>query len=210
MGITLATKVTFVRILAIPFFIMMLLCYTPEQPQWRSWAFLIFILAMLSDLLDGYIAKTFHQQSPLGAVLDPIADKLLILSALILLSVVSFGPEAYRFPFWVLGVVLGRDGVLFLTALFLLRGKDHQIERLLRGDMGEGRKGIAVGKEGQLLFAPTVIGKLTTFVQVLAISGIFLQWAWAPWCWRSMVVLVIISGIDYLIKAYQWFCQNKV
>ena len=89
---TLANKITIVRILLIPVFVLFAVYYGKSvelgQPEtWQRWAAIItFIVAAGTDGVDGWVARRFKQRSPLGAVLDPIADKGLLLAAIITLS----------------------------------------------------------------------------------------------------------------------------
>ena len=76
---TTANKITVLRILLVPFFIYLLLEYREVGEEWRRWAALgCFAVAAVLDGVDGFIARRFHQKSELGAVLDPLADKLLL------------------------------------------------------------------------------------------------------------------------------------
>jgi len=90
---TLANKITVTRLLLIPVFILFSAYYSKsvesgqENMNFRIGALIVFALASLSDALDGYIARNFNQSTKLGRVLDPVADKLLLLSGVITLSV---------------------------------------------------------------------------------------------------------------------------
>ena len=111
---TTANKITLVRILLVPFFIAFALWYVREGEEWvRLATVAIFGVASLSDGIDGYIARHYNQRSELGAILDPLADKLLLLSAIILLSFPSDGHFA-RIPIWLIIVVISRDVLLLL------------------------------------------------------------------------------------------------
>ncbi|MEP6975013.1 MAG: CDP-alcohol phosphatidyltransferase family protein, partial [Spartobacteria bacterium] len=90
---TTANKITLVRILMIPAFVLMAIYYGEsikrgEPEEWQRFAaIIIFLVAAASDGLDGYIARRYNQRSALGVILDPIADKGLLLSAIITLSI---------------------------------------------------------------------------------------------------------------------------
>src|SRR2546425_11437970 len=95
---TTANKVTIARILMIPFFVMMAIYYGRDKEDWQRWCAIgIFVAAAASDGIDGYIARHFNQKSRLGVILDPIADKGLLLAGIITLS---FSNWAYEFPVW--------------------------------------------------------------------------------------------------------------
>ena len=85
MGLTFANKVTVGRILLVPFFIATVLYLSDSRPNLRYIALGLFLLAVISDVIDGYIARTHHQKTKAGAILDPLADKILLISAFICL-----------------------------------------------------------------------------------------------------------------------------
>src|SRR5262245_9273306 len=94
MTITLANKITILRILALPAFILAVLYYAPDYEYLRAVALGIFLLAAVSDFVDGYIARRFDQKTQIGSILDPLADKLLLVSAFVCLFIRKdyFGP----------------------------------------------------------------------------------------------------------------------
>lgn len=114
----------------IPLFVMMAIYYgrglVKGQPQeWERWtALIIFGLAAASDGLDGYIARRYNQRSQLGVILDPIADKGLLLTGIITLSLSNWN---YEFPLWFPVLVIARDAIVVLGAvvLHLLNGSVH-------------------------------------------------------------------------------------
>jgi cardiolipin synthase (CMP-forming) len=111
---TTANKITLCRILLVPFFIATVIYYVRtglEQYRWMAIA--CFGLAAISDGIDGFVARHFHQQSELGAVLDPLADKLLILSGVVLLSF-PHEPHLRSIPVWLTVTILSRDTLLLL------------------------------------------------------------------------------------------------
>lgn len=114
---TWATRITILRLILIPFFVAFVLTYNdttnegkPEE-LWRYAAIAVFIIASLSDALDGYLARHWNQGSALGALLDPIADKLLLFSALITLGLVPTG-HLRPFPMWFPVIIISRDALL--------------------------------------------------------------------------------------------------
>lgn len=98
--INLPNLLTLLRILLVPVFILLFLSSTPLRTVLSA---AVFLLAALTDLLDGYLARKWQQVTKLGKVLDPIADKLLILSALILLV------DFQRIPSWIAIILIGRE-----------------------------------------------------------------------------------------------------
>ena len=83
MALTFANKITVCRIVAVPFLIATVLYYTPQNDYLRLVALGIFLFAVISDAVDGYVARHYRQRTKAGAVLDPVADKLLLISAFI-------------------------------------------------------------------------------------------------------------------------------
>ena len=94
---TTANKITIFRVVLIPVFLV--LAYTGHM----RWALVVFVLASLSDMLDGYIARHYNQITDFGKFMDPLADKVLVMAAM------CFFVEAGRMPGWVLAIVLLRE-----------------------------------------------------------------------------------------------------
>src|ERR1700693_4618074 len=120
---TTANKITVARILMIPVFVTMAIYYGQsiqrgEPLEWQRFTSIaIFLIAAVSDGLDGYIARRYKQRSALGAVLDPIADKGLLLSGIITLSISNWSevdPDYGRFPAWFPVLVITRDAVILV------------------------------------------------------------------------------------------------
>lgn len=102
-GKSIPNTLTFIRILIIPVFVLLLI---DPSPYYSLWATLIFILASFTDWLDGYIARAFDAQSILGTMLDPLADKILVMAALIMLAANVNEP---RVPAWIVVTLLSRE-----------------------------------------------------------------------------------------------------
>jgi CDP-diacylglycerol--glycerol-3-phosphate 3-phosphatidyltransferase len=115
---TFATKLTVVRLVLVPVFAFLAISYglgtaegTPDETlRWA--AFGVFVTAAVTDGIDGWIARRFDQISELGAFLDPIADKALVLSALLILTFFDWGVEGWRIPLWFAALVVLRDSVI--------------------------------------------------------------------------------------------------
>jgi cardiolipin synthase len=159
-AMTWATRITIFRIVLIPIFIGLMVAYGDTvqaghpQESWRYGAIAVFIVASLSDALDGYLARHWNQRSALGALLDPIADKLLLLAVLITFGLV---PPRY-FPLWFTVIILSRDAILLL-GYFVLRHFRQNIE-----------------------IKPHWSGKLSTFFVFIAIAAVLFQAG--PWIVR--------------------------
>src|SRR5438128_9662171 len=116
---TTANKITILRILLIPFFVVQVLYYVKDGEEFhRLLAILSFAVAAICDGVDGYLARRYNQRSELGAILDPLADKLLLVSAIVLLSRHD-KPTLDRIPFWLTMTVIGRDVILLLGLIVI-------------------------------------------------------------------------------------------
>ena len=167
-------KITISRILMIPIFVACILYYTPQQDYLRFAALAVFVLAMFSDALDGYIARRWKQLTILGAYIDPIADKLLLITAFICLSVVKSFPENYRLPAWIPILIISRDVIIILGAVVI---------QLLTQN---------------LKVQPSILGKLTTFFQMLTVICVLIQCPYAHIIWYAMALFTILSGVGYI------------
>lgn len=120
---TLANYITLFRIILIPFFILSIVYYKMDAregggQEWHLWtAFALFVVAAISDGLDGYIARKYHQTSRLGAILDPLADKGLMLSGMLVLSYPGH-QDLPRIPVWFLVIYLTKE-IFILGGYFL-------------------------------------------------------------------------------------------
>src|SRR5271155_2982148 len=111
---TWATRITILRLILVPVFVTFIVTYTDSDPRdeaWRYAAIGVFLLASISDAVDGYLARHWNQGSALGALLDPIADKLLLFAALVTLSVIPLN-HLRPFPIWFPAIIISRDALL--------------------------------------------------------------------------------------------------
>ena len=161
-------RLTMLRIIIVPVFIIAILYHRLEI------GLILFIVAAITDALDGYIARAFNAKTPLGTVLDPIADKMLVGTAFLCFSLVTGLPEYIKMPIYVPIIVISRDVIILIGALIIY---------LVTG-------GIDV--------KPTVIGKLTTFFQMVTIIAVLLRFVYSSWMWNITAVLTILSGLDYI------------
>ena len=115
---TFATKITITRICLVPVFAAYAIAYGLSIPsgypveKYRWISLTIFIIAACSDGLDGWVARRFNQRSDLGAYLDPIADKFLVLTAILILTFVDWGVGGWSIPGWFAFIVILRDCVI--------------------------------------------------------------------------------------------------
>src|SRR5208282_2495329 len=111
---TWATRITILRLILVPVFVTFIITYDDTDPReevWRYAAIGVFLLASVSDAVDGYLARHWNQSSALGALLDPIADKLLLFAALVTLSLIPLG-HLRPFPIWFPAIIISRDALL--------------------------------------------------------------------------------------------------
>ncbi|MBK9090195.1 MAG: CDP-alcohol phosphatidyltransferase family protein, partial [Holophagales bacterium] len=155
---TLPNLLTFARLVALPFLIIAIV--EGEQMQ----AFAIFFAMAVSDFVDGYLARHFGMASPLGALLDPIADKLLLVSTFIVFALKST-PTNIHIPLWLVLMTVGRDVLIVAAALVMaLRPRNQVVSPHLsrqgehvrrdldgRGDPDEQRRPDAGVGRGRLL-----------------------------------------------------------
>ncbi|MEW6657463.1 MAG: CDP-diacylglycerol--glycerol-3-phosphate 3-phosphatidyltransferase [Thermodesulfobacteriota bacterium] len=177
-SLTIPNLITLARILLTPLFIIFLI-----QGQYRK-GLLVFLLAGLSDLADGLVARRWHQKSPLGAYLDPLADKLLLSSSFITLSI------SHVIPPWLTVVVFSRDLTLaFGVAIFRL------------ADL-------------PLVIAPTWLGKWTTTLQIATVLLALVGKIWPlPLLLFTAIIwltglLTALSGIHYVYRALRLIGQS--
>jgi CDP-diacylglycerol--glycerol-3-phosphate 3-phosphatidyltransferase/cardiolipin synthase len=181
---TWATRITIFRILLIPVFVGLVLYYgqsrgegAPDE-RLRYAAIAVFLIASISDALDGYLARHWNQRSRLGSILDPVADKLLMLSALIVLSVVRLD-NLPAFPLWFPILIIGRDAILLLGALVMHLMTRHVVVR------------------------PHWTGKVATIFQLGAVLCVLLKWEWMPQACYGAAFFVIIATALYLKEGGQ-------
>jgi len=117
---TFATKITVGRICLVPVFGFLAVVYGigagsgAPQEAYRWAAFLVFVTAAASDGIDGWVARRFNQKSELGAFLDPIADKALVITAILILTFFQWGPDGWQIPYWFAALVVLRDCVILI------------------------------------------------------------------------------------------------
>ena len=117
---TFATKLTVLRLVLVPVFAFLAISYglstaagwPDETLRWA--AFWVFVTAAATDGIDGWIARHFDQKSELGAFLDPIADKALVMSAVLILSFLDWGSDGWGIPWWFAVLVILRDCVILV------------------------------------------------------------------------------------------------
>lgn len=176
---SLANKVSLFRILLAPCLVASLVYYHPSRDGLRYLTLALFVIGILTDALDGFIARSKHQQSQLGAILDPVADKFLILSTLISLSIIHGLPDWMRIPAWFNLIVFSRDAILVAGIVLIF------------------------ASTGKLSVRPSRLGKATIVAQMLVIPVVLLQWPFKTEALTLAAVLSVLSGIGYLRTGVQ-------
>ena len=183
--LTLANRITISRFLLIPIFLLLTLYYmisvsdnaANELLRWA--AVLVFLITCLTDALDGYFARVRHERTRLGALLDPLADKALLLSGLLLLT----GPWGRIFqphlPVWYVLLVISRDALLILGAVVIHFTVGHMEVR------------------------PRAAGKLATFFQM----GLIL-WVLSGGPHRGFAWVLASAAACTLISAFQYVADG--
>src|SRR5437588_10533570 len=185
---TTANKITLVRIAMIPVFVALAIYYGESVRrgaplEWQRFAaIIVFLLAAVSDGLDGYVARRYNQRSRLGVILDPIADKGLLLSGIITLSITNWSqsdPDYGKFPVWFPVLVITRDAVILVGAGIL-----HYF----------------IGNKMKV--KPSWTGKVATVCQMCAIAWVMLQLRFLPLTFVVAVagIFTFVSGIIYLMN----------
>lgn len=204
MKLTLANQITIVRILLIaPFVIFMIKAGggVDGGRYYRYGAFLIFVFMCLSDVVDGYFARVMHQTTRLGAFLDPLADKLLVTCACILLARNSTAVAGYTLPPTIVVLIIGKDLFLLLgfITIHLTTGNVHVVPRS-PGKIGTFLQSLMVGS---ILIAPEVYSVFSGW-------GVVVRVIW--WSAASVAVIAtfvyIRQGIGY-IEAFEEEENNR-
>ncbi|WP_329552626.1 CDP-diacylglycerol--glycerol-3-phosphate 3-phosphatidyltransferase [Streptomyces sp. NBC_00696] len=169
----IANFLTMLRLLLVPGFVALMLADGGYDPAMRSFAWAAFAIAMITDLFDGHLARTYDLVTDFGKIADPIADKAIMGAALICLS--SLGD----LPWWVTVVILGRElGITLLRFLVIRYGV---IPASRGGKLKTLTQGVAVG------------------MYVLALTGWLATLRF--WVMAAAVVLTVLTGLDYVRQA---------
>lgn len=171
---SLANKLSIFRILLIPFFVWCLVYYRPPDEWLRFVALAIFVVGVVTDAVDGYVARAMAQSTQLGTILDPLADKLFLITAYLCLALISTLPPAYKLAAWVPILVVSRDVIIVVGSLviYLVTGAFEII--------------------------PSRLGKAATLAQMLTVICVLAGSPLLHLVLPITVVLTVASGIGYL------------
>jgi cardiolipin synthase (CMP-forming) len=176
-AMTFATQLTVLRILLIPVFVLFAVYYGESvkagAPQeWLRWCAVgVFVLASITDAVDGQVARRYGQVSKVGAILDPIADKGLLLTAIITLSVSDW---RYPLPTWFPVLVIARDAVIVVGYVVMRLMQDH------------------------LEVKPSWTGKTATALLMITLAWAMLQIPHLEYVVWPAGVFTLISGLEYV------------
>ena len=175
--LTIPNILTFMRMGLIPVFVSLV------YYGYRELALAVFLVAGISDGIDGFLARKFNQESELGTIIDPIADKLLMTVAFIMLTLPNVLPPTRHLPipFWLTASVIGRDVLIIAVAAAI---------------------NIITGFRG---FKPSFWGKASTFVQVIGITLVMVAAVtgytiFLPTTYFIIALFVVISGVHYIFQ----------
>ncbi len=188
--ITLPNLLTVFRMVLVPIFVTLLFY------QRFVLALVAFVIAGITDGLDGLLARRFDQRSQLGTVLDPIADKLMLVTAFVVLSMRSVFPQPVPshlpIPFWVTVAVISRDVFIVVGAAAI---------------------NVMTGFRG---FRPSWLGKINTTVQIVAVGIIMLAASvpygtgyYLPTLYVLVFALAILSGVHYIFFASRLLNEER-
>jgi cardiolipin synthase len=173
--LTVPNQITVLRMAAAPLLVVLVL-----QREYL-WALIVYVIAGLTDLLDGVIARSGHQSTTLGAFLDPIADKILLSSSFVALT---WGPELHaRIPAWLTVTTLSRDGIILASVTVI---------------------NLTLGRR---VFYPSPLGKLTTASQILTAGVVLLlnvlvdPYPSVRYLFGLTLLLTVVSALHYVYLA---------
>jgi cardiolipin synthase len=184
--LTIPNILTFLRMALIPVFASLLVY------GYMGAALAVFLIAGITDGVDGFLARKFNQESELGTIMDPIADKLLMTTAFIILTIPGILPSVRHLPvpFWVTAAVIGRDVLIIAVA---------------------GAINMMTGFRG---FQPSWLGKASTLVQVIgvtlilfsAVTGYFI---FLPTTYSIVVFFAFVSGFHYIFHVARLMREDE-
>lgn len=175
-ALTVANQLTLLRMLLIPALVILVIY------GMNGWALVVFVAAGVTDALDGLLARWWGQPTTLGALLDPMADKLLLISTFVVLTLPALDLPN-RFPVWLTVLVISRDVIIVVTVAVV---------------------NFAIGRR---TFPPSMLGKVATLIYILTVAVTLL----CNWLGRTSVVvdaavcaalaITLVSGLHYIVHA---------
>ena len=172
----LANKFSLTRLLLTPLFVLAVFYYKEDSLLLSNLPLIIFLAAVLTDVLDGFVARRYGQVTAVGKVLDPLADKFLLTAAFITLSLSKSIPVSLRIPPWVLIIVISRDIFIVIGAAII-----YTLFKYIE-------------------FKPSGLGKATTFLQVATVLSVLLRFEYSYLVWSAAALVTVASGVHYLVR----------
>jgi cardiolipin synthase (CMP-forming) len=170
--VTLANRITLFRLVMVPVFAGLIISYREDAPWIRHLALGVYVLAALSDALDGFVARAYNQKTKLGAVLDPLADKLMINIGFVFIAV----NENFhgQIPLWFPVVILLRDATIVIGAYLI---NEYY---------------------GPVRVRPRITGKLTTVFLMSLMVGVLFGVRFVHTLLVIALIMLAVSYVDYL------------
>lgn len=178
----LPNKLTTLRVIMIPFFVFFLLWQNGENRTFRMIALVLFIIASLTDLLDGKIARKYNLVTNFGKFMDPLADKLLVCSALICLI------ELNALPAWMVIIIISRE---FIISGFRLIASDNGVV-------------IAASYWGKFKTTFQMVSVVLLILDIPALAFVTTICVWIA------LVLTIVSLVDYIYKNHKILTEGSI
>ena len=178
----LPNKLTVLRVIMIPFFVFFLLLENGANPTWRYLSAAIFIVASFTDLLDGKIARKYNLVTNFGKFMDPLADKLLVCSALICLI------QLEQLPAWMVIIIISRE---FIISGFRLVASDNGVV-------------IAASYWGKFKTVFQMISVILLILNIPALSLITQICLWIA------LILTVVSLVDYIVKNHKVLTEGSI
>jgi cardiolipin synthase (CMP-forming) len=183
--LTYANQLTILRMLFVPCFILLLIYDHPKS------ATILFLIAAVTDSLDGLLARKLQQKTILGSYLDPMADKILLTAAFVTLTIPSL-PVVLHIPTWLTVLTISRDVIIALSALVIHLQTRHTH------------------------FPPSILGKCTTAVQLLLVGICMLAnfeanlaTAIYPVVKYATLAFTLASGLHYAYRSVKIIAENQ-
>jgi len=179
-----ATSITITRILLIPVFVYFAIAYSvsgAEDAELRFWALAVFGIAALSDALDGWVARHFNQSTAMGRFLDPVADKLLVLSAILTLSFAQWNTSL---PIWFGVLVISRDLLIVFGVLYIR------------------------SKVGKVEMGPLISSKICTFLQLSCVCWVLLDFWTVDGRHVVLEILVWLAAVFTLLSGWRYLSEG--
>ena len=178
----LPNKLTVLRVIMIPFFVFFLLLENGANPTWRYLSAAIFIVASFTDLLDGKIARKYNLVTNFGKFMDPLADKLLVCSALLCLI------HLEQLPAWLVIIIISRE---FIISGFRLVASDNGVV-------------IAASYWGKVKTVFQMISVILLILNIPALSLITQICVWIA------LILTVVSLVDYIVKNHKVLTEGSI